>query len=503
MKRRPQNIHERFLRHIWNKQYLKGDLNTTEGKTLHVLDVGQWNTDGGPDFLQAKVKIDGTTYAGDVEIHRTTFDWVQHHHQEDPRYNKVILHVVLEAEQNIPPTFVQSGRSIPVFVMEQFLAESIRSIWQKAILDERAAKVKSIPCFTKNHRVRTAIIEQWLDKLAVERLEIKLRRFDERLKQLAHERQLKLSERLTWYGRVPIEGEQDEIPPPIPEFTPKDFSDRAIWEQILYEGVMEGLGYSKNQEPFGRLAKSILLSWIQEKKFTTDGGTLEALLFGVAGLLPNIATLQEPAAQEYVRGLQKTWNEFRPNYRGELLHEADWQFFPTRPTNFPTIRLAAAAQILHAFLANDLFRNIIQTLKANSKPAEKEHQLFQLFFVPTGEFWKHHYSFNESSKKELRVLGAARIREIIVNTILPVALLYARIFKDKSVRQGALAVYKSLPAAESNSLTRFMDEQLLKSRIKLSSVCRQQAVIQLYKYYCTENRCSECAIGAAVLHVDR
>jgi Protein of unknown function (DUF2851) len=495
MKRRTQNIHERFLRHIWSKQYLKGELKTTEGKTLSVFDVGQWNTDGGPDFLQAKIKIDGITYAGDVEIHRTAFDWFQHHHQEDPRYNKVILHVVLKTEAKALPTLVQSGRSIPVLVMEQFLAESIRSIWQKAILDERAAKLKTIACFSTNHCVSAEHIEQWLDKLAIERLEIKLRRFDERLKQLAHERQMKLHERQSWYGEAPLEGERDEIPPPMPEFTQKDFSDRAIWEQVLYEGVMEGLGYSKNQDLFGRLAKNISLSWIQEKKFTTAVGTLEALLFGISGLLPNVSSIQEPAAQEYVRGLQKAWNALRPNYRGEFLHEADWQFFPTRPVNFPTLRLAAAAQILHAFEANDLFRRVIQALKSSIKPAEKQRRLLQLFLFNTTDFWKHHYSFNEPSSKELCALGASRIREIIVNAILPVALLYARIFKDKTVRQGAIDVYKSLPAAENNSITRLMDEQLLKQRIKLSAVCRQQAVIQLYKYYCTENRCRECAVG--------
>ncbi|HVN48239.1 MAG TPA: DUF2851 family protein [Bacteroidota bacterium] len=498
MQRRTQNIHERFLRHIWSKQYLKGNLTTADGASLQVMNVGEWNTGGGPDFLHAKIKLNGTTYAGDVEIHRTVFDWIQHRHQEDPRYNQVVLHVVLEAEPNLPPTLVQSGRSIPVLVMEQFLSESIRSIWHKAILDERAAKTKSIPCSGKNHRVDMDLLERWLEKLSVERLEIKLRRFDERLKQLARERQLKLSERFSWYGKIPEEGEQDEIPPPMPEFTPKDVSDRDIWEQILYEGVMEGLGYNKNQEPFARLAKNISLEWIHQKNFTADSGTLEALLFGASGLLPNISTLEEPEAQEYVRSLQKRWNEFRPNYRGEFLHEADWQFFPTRPTNFPTLRLAAAAQILHAFLTSDVFRSTIQLLKSNVKPAEKERQLVQLFSVETGEFWKRHYSFNETSGKPLCALGASRIREITVNTVLPIALLYARIFKDTSVRQGALAVYKSLPAAESNSLTRLMDEQLLRKRLENKSVCRQQAVIQLYKYYCSEHRCGECAVGTAL-----
>ena len=83
MKRRAWNIHERFLRHIWSNQYLKTTLQTVDGKALRVIDVGQLNSDSGPDFLNAKVKVGSITYAGDIEIHRTTFDWFQHQHQED------------------------------------------------------------------------------------------------------------------------------------------------------------------------------------------------------------------------------------------------------------------------------------------------------------------------------------------------------------------------------------------------------------------------------------
>jgi hypothetical protein len=495
MNHRTHNIHERFLRHIWSKQYLTAALQTADGKTLKVFDVGQLNSDGGPDFCNAKIKIDGITYSGDVEIHRTVFEWLQHQHQEDPRYNRVILHVVLETMNDAPPTLVYSGRQIPVLVLGQFLSDSIQTIWQKAILDERARYSETIQCFDKNRVLTSEALDHWLIKLAVERLELKLRRFEERLKQLAHERRLTLREWQRPYGELPFEGEHEEIPPPLPELTQKDFTNKEIWEQVLYEGVMEGLGYSKNRKPFLRLAENMTLKKITDFGIPVSETTLESLMFGAAKLLPKSNRIKEKEARQYVHILRKKWKELHQQYHGEILNYADWQFFPTRPSNFPTIRVAAACLLIKEFLENDFFRRIIQTLKVTISVTEKEHKLVQLFNIETTNFWKNHYNFEKTASTKVTALGASRIREIVINTVLPIALLYARIFKDKFVRKGALDVYHSLPASENNSITRLMEKQLLKGRSSLKNVSRQQAVIQLYKFYCAEGRCSECEFG--------
>jgi hypothetical protein len=475
-------------------------LQTADGKTLKVFDVGQLNSDGGPDFCSAKIKIDGVTYSGDVEIHRTVFEWLQHQHQEDPRYNKVILHVVLETTSDAPPTLVNSGRQIPVLVLSSFLSDSIQTIWQKAILDERAKKSEAIPCFSNNRVLTSGALDHWLAKLAVERLELKLRRFDERLKQLVHERRMTLHEWQRPYGELPLEGEHNEIPPPFPALTQKDYSNKELWEQVLYEGVMEGLGYSKNREPFLRLAGNMTLKIIANFGMPVSDSTIESLMFGAAKLLPKSKSIKEKEARQYVHEIRKKWKELRPQYQGEILNAADWQFFPTRPSNFPTIRLAAASLLIKKFLANDFFRCIIQTLKSNISVAEKKQKLVQLFNIETNDFWKHHYNFDKAASNNVTALGASRIREIVVNAVLPVALLYARIFKDKAVREGALDVYQSLPASENNSITRLMEKQLLKGRLSLKNVSRQQAVIQLYKFYCAERRCSDCEFGAVLVH---
>ena len=499
MNRRTHNIHERFLRHIWSKQYLTAALQTADGKTLKVFDVGQLNSDGGPDFCNAKIKIAGVTYLGDVEIHRTVFEWLQHQHQEDPRYNKVILHVVLETTSDAPPTLAHSGRQIPILVLGQFLSDSIQTVWHKAILDERAKKSETIQCFGKNHVLTSDAIDHWLTKLAVARLELKLRRFEERLKQLARERRMTLREWQRPYGELPLEGEHNEIPPPILELTQKDFSNKELWEQVLYEGVMEGLGYCKNREPFLRLAENMTLRIIANFEMPITNSTIESLLFGAAKLLPKSKSIKEKEARLYVHELRKKWKELRPQYHGEILNAADWQFFPTRPTNFPTIRLAAASVLIRNFLVNDFFRCIIQMLKANSSATEKECKLVQLFSIETNDFWRHHYSFDSTASNNVTALGTSRIREIVINAVLPIAMLYARIFKDKAVREGALDVYKALPASENNAITRLMEKQLLKGRLSLKNVSHQQAVIQLYKFYCAERRCSDCELGAILV----
>jgi len=496
MPRHTTNIHERFLRHIWSQQYLKqSELRTADGKPINVLSVGTINLDGGPDFHSAKIKIGKTTYAGDVEIHRTAYEWLQHHHEQDPRYNKVVLHVVLEGDAEKSPTVVHSGRAVPVLVLEPFLSESIRSIWQKTILDERVRRSEAIKCFRVNGDVSSELLRRWLNHVSIERLELKLRRFDERLKQLAHTQRMEAHEEFRKYG-LREEGFPDEIPPPMPELTQHDVGKRELWEQILYEGVMEGLGYSKNQEPFVRLAQNVSLTLVHRADL--DTATLEAVLFGAAGLLPKIRTLKEKTSKDYARGLIDAWQAAREKYRGEVLHVADWQFFPTRPANFPTVRLSAAPGLIQKFLHNDLFRKIIQTIKSGVPAAEKQSMLYKLLQIEAHPFWSRHYHFDELAAKPIKPLGASRIDDIIVNTVLPVAFLYARIFKDKDAREGAIAFLNAMPPLSENSVTRLMSKQLLKGKVKLDSAGAQQGAIQLYKFYCTEERCAECEVGKRV-----
>jgi hypothetical protein len=494
-----RNIHERFLRHIWSRQYLdESKLRTCDGRPVKVIQVGTLNLDGGPDFADAKIKIGITTFAGDVEIHRTVADWFSHQHQSDPRYNRVILHVVLDGGPQGLDTTTFSGRKIPILVLSDFLAEPIQSIWQRAILDERARRSERIRCFDKNNSVSDAVLAGWLRKLATERLELKLRRFEERLKDLAYEQLMTVRELPKTYGDPMMEGFPEEIPPPYKELTQKDYSKKELWEQVMYEGLMEGLGYAKNREPFLRLARSVNLGILREMQLMQDNVRRSALLFAVAGLIPKIKSIRERESKEYVRGLIRAWNEMRSSIRVAKLQSSDWQFFPTRPNNFPTLRISAANVLIGKILNEDLFRAVIQTLKLSDNPEESRRTLTRLLTVESDRFWQHHYDFDQAITKTVVALGLSRINELLINTIIPIALLYARIFKDLPVREHTLLLYESFPAVEENALTRLMQKQLLHNKLPLKRASEQQALIQLYRFYCTENRCHDCDIGRMV-----
>ena len=465
---------------------------------MKVIEVGTLNLDGGADFSEAKIKVGTTTYVGDVEIHRSVADWFSHQHQNDPRYNRVILHVVLERGSKRADTISLSGRTIPVLVLSDFLSESIQSIWQKTILDERARRSETIKCCHKNTSVSDKVLEAWLKKLATERLELKLRKFEERLKDLAYEELMAVWEHPRTYGEPPVEGFPEEIPPPVPELTQRDFSRRELWEQVLYEGLMEGLGYSKNREPFLRLARTVTLRRLRDAHLVNDEHKRAALLFAIAGLLPRIKSMKDRASKEYVRGLIRAWNEMRSSIRMGKMQASDWQFFPTRPGNFPTLRISAANTLLSRILQEDLFRLIIQTLKSIDDPEESRRILTPLLSAGADGFWQHHYDFDQPTKRTMVALGISRINDLLVNTVVPLTLLYARIFKDGQVRERTLRFYEQFPPLEENGITRLMQKQLLRNKVSLDAAGKQQGLIQLYKFYCVESRCMDCDIGKSV-----
>jgi hypothetical protein len=499
MSSRTLNIHERFLRHIWNKQYLRREeLRTTDGRSLRVLHAGTLNPDGGPDVREAVLQIGQITYRGDVEIHRTVLDWINHRHHRDPRYNKVILHVVLERCSAGGSTLVPAGRNIPVLVLEPFLSESIHVLWQRTMLDERLHSRNEIPCARFNHAVPQAVLVEWVQRLSVERLELKLRRFDERLRELAYVRLHSVHEHRFHTALWRIEGNPDDLPPPHRECSQRDLVRREYWDQLLYEGLMEGLGYSKNREPFVRLSRNVTLQEFRIQHIEENDTAIQAFLLGAAGLLPRVRETHGSESRKFFRVLLEEWGLRKKLYHSAVLHRADWQFFPTRPGNFPTLRIAAATVLIKRILCEDLFRRLIETLKTCDSPSQTSRLMKKLFAVDPLPFWKNHYQFDHPASKPTQPLGPERIGDLVTNTVIPLALLYARIFKDRLVRERALSLFHAIVHSSGNSITRLMDRQLLRGAVNLNSVSCQQGVIHLYNYYCLERRCTECAVGGSI-----
>jgi Protein of unknown function (DUF2851) len=485
------HIPERFFKHIWQHQrFNTAALHTPDGQKVQILFPGTENNDGGPDFTDARIRIGNITYCGDVELHLDALEWNAHLHQNDPHYNRVILHVVLTADPVTIPSRTASNRALPLLVLHPYLDDPLRDVWMKAVDDDRSERRKTLPCFHQNDALSPDVAGRWLTHLGHERMEMKIRRFEERLKELIDEGRLVIREPFPRYY-----GNPDDIPPPYKVYTRRDFANKSNWEQLLYEAVMEGLGYSKNATPFLELAKSMRLKILRQQGLHDVSGTM-ALLFGAAGLLPAARSIPDKVARDYVRKLRKQWKAFRPLFRGRLLHGGDWLFFRLRPSNFPTARLAAMCFILPGLFAEEGFRSVIGIFKQDSLATSKRIETIRkIFKVEPDEFWGTRYRFDQRSTGKRLSIGVERVNDLIVNCIIPVVLLYARIFKDAGIRSHAQHMFASMPSPEENVVTRVLQKQLLKQKLTFRSALLHQGGIQLYRLFCTQARCSECAIG--------
>ena len=258
-------ITEERLRAIWQHQLFDcSSLQTFEGKPLSVLSPGTPNPDCGPDFLNAVVRIGRTLFRGDVEFHRREDDWTTHGHHLDTHYNSVILHVILTP--GLSSAYTASKRRLPVLLLPQ---SSVQHLQQ---LDaDRTSVVGSHQRF----RLSCAgvadppaeLLIGWLAHLGMERLQSRVRIFGERLIQLAEEEQGIFRE-FRLHDMCHEEG-----------LALHALRSPELWAQLLYEGTMEGLGYSKNREAFRSLAHNVSLRILQQFGLSNTQ-TAMAILFG-------------------------------------------------------------------------------------------------------------------------------------------------------------------------------------------------------------------------------
>jgi hypothetical protein len=496
------HIPERFLRQIWNHGlFTTENLYTTDGEPLEILSRGRLNRDSGPDFLDARIRIGGLVFCGNVELHKRFSGWNDHGHHLDPKYNAVILHVVFTGGPEGPHPYTKSKRRIPVLVLGAYLTSSYHDLWKTMIAEERSERLMHIACYNKTGNIDGVVMHQWLRKLAAERMELKVRRYEDRLKELIAERRLRIAERLSRYDEPPFGLNPEELPTPEPIFTQTDFTQLPLWEQILFESIMEALGYTKNQQPMIRLARAMHIMDITSTVKNSSGQEtvtmLEALLFNKGGLLSIPRSSFDKESREYVNHLRRIAASFPPPYRGEVMHFTEWKFFRLRPENFPTLRIAGAARLIARFDDKEMLKTIIQLMKDDSNSSRTKYKFLQeLLVIPADGFWQTHFRFGERATAPIRrLIGTSRADDIILNAVIPISLLYARIFKEPPLRLRVLKLFEECPPLSSNTVLTLLEHQLLQGKLKLDSAQLQQGALQLYKIYCMKERCIECPVG--------
>ncbi len=504
-------ISEELLRHLWSTHYLNtAGLSTTDGRSLTVIECGVLNRDSGPDFHKAVVEIGGVRYKGDIEFHRSMHDWLAHRHGKNSRYNKVILHVVLNEPEKRVPTTTESGRTVPVLILSGALSTPLEKIGDNLAREEYSSRSAAIPCYRRNEHCPASVLNPWLATLASERLRAKTDRMFRRLCEIVGEQELLVAEPRPLYAEFQEHDDAADIP--LPEHTVMSSELRRVlaWEQLLYEGIMDGLGYSKNREPFGILARELTILRIKKIAAFTElqPFDIQAMLFAFSGLLPDIDTIDDQQSKVTAHQLHTSWASVRQSLASAgaepllalpPLHQAEWTFSPTRPSNFPTVRLAAAGVLIAKILSEQLLRRIIAIVEEKYlSPGTKRDQLRGIFDLGPDLFWSFHYVFAEAAARPHALLGTARIDEIIVNTVIPLAFLYGRVFNRKDVCEHILNIAREVPALENNAILWKMEKQLLRGKIHVAAAFQQQGEIQLYKEYCLRARCSECAIGKEI-----
>jgi hypothetical protein len=383
---------ERLLQFIWQFQYFNSnELTTTAGEPVQVLFAGRWNTNQGPDFSDAKIKIGKTTWAGTVELHIKTSDWNKHNHQSDSNYNNVVLHVVWEDDGNrnfIPVSKTEQNSVLPVLELKERISRILLTRYQELMNTE-----SFIPCEKNIHTVRDITWKSWKDRLMIERLLRKSILFETYLKQ-----------------------------------------NNYHWEETFWWLLAKNFGLKVNSGAFETVAKSISINILAKHKGQIN--QLEALLLGQAGLL------EGNFIDAYPVMLQKEYKFYKKAYSLQPCSSPVF-FLRMRPGNFPTIRLVQLAMLVHE--SAHLFSKI--------KEAESVKNVKEWFDVTANDYWHYHYRFDDESAYRQKRLGHTMIDNIIINTVVPVLFAYGNYYDENKYKEKALRWLEEI-AAEKNSITK-------------------------------------------------
>jgi hypothetical protein len=277
------------------------------------------------------------------------------------------------------------------------------------------------------------------------------------------------------------------------------------WDQAVYRGIAEALGYDKNQEPFRKLADllpiDLLFAELRAGREDAPEVLLDALLFGAAGFLAEENTMRESAIAAFVAPRKKMWEELRHTLQLRPLRMEAWHFFRLRPPNFPTRRLAALGQLILKFYRLGILEHLAATVQAlGNEPKKLTRELLQYFICPAQGLWLSHYALHErrlAARAPLGdLLGRERARDILVNVVLPGLWFYFRAADNAVLQNQVQEAYGLLPRLQENQITRAMRAQLARKfpvSAKLGKSARgQQGLIYLQKLYCRPLRCGDC-----------
>ena len=279
------------MQYVWqHRLWLQQDLATVDGRRVRVIDQGLLNNDAGPDFFNAKIIIGDQTWVGNVEIHVKASDWYAHHHDTDPAYNNVVLHVVGKDDAR---AYRPDGEEIAQMLLP--CAADFGERYRRMVMDRSAV----LPCLSRLCEIPQIYITDWISTLGFERIYAKV------------DRVMSVVERVG-----------------------------GDWQAAAYVTLARALGFSINNDAFERLALATPLKVLLHNR--SDATAVEGILFGQAGFLDTTSATDA----DYVSRLREQYTFLAAKYGLQRPQSPGWKMARMRPPTFPHRRLAALAAMI-------------------------------------------------------------------------------------------------------------------------------------------------------------
>lgn len=382
-------MREDYLHYLWKYQKLNHrDLRTSDGFSVKVISPGIHNLLSGPDFFNSRLLIGEQEWAGNLEIHLRSSDWYMHGHENDPAYDNVILHVVWEHDVEI---YRKDNTALPVVeIKDLVLAGALNSYEELCLISSN----RWINCENDLREVDDFLMNNWLERLYLERLEQKTELINTLLEKSAGD-----------------------------------------WEAVLFRMLAKNFGLNINGESLLSIASSIPFAVV--RKTRANLVQLEALLLGQGGFLEK--ELEEPYFQQLKAEYTYLQRKFNLSREGVL----PVKYFRLRPDNFPELRLVQLAAVYH--------KN--QALFSSLEKASDLNDVYNLFKIQVNDFWSTHYTFSSSHRIRKKNFSRKFLDLLIINTVVPVKFNYFR-SKGKDIEE-LLGIIEAIAPEDNQIIKKF------------------------------------------------
>ena len=374
---------EQLLHYVWkHKIFPLKELTTTNGQQIEIIDPGLHNTNAGPDFFNAKIKIKDTLWVGNVEIHDKSSDWYLHGHDRDDKYNNVILHVAGLIDINVKN---KDGKYIPQMQLD--IPQDVKENYRDLLSTDTYP-----PCYKIIPDLSSLMIHSWMAALQTERLEQKTEAIKKRVELC-----------------------------------------NGSWEDGYFVTLARNYGFGINGDAFETWALNVPLHDVAHHR--DDLFQIEAIFMGQAGLL-ELDTIpekyQKDALEEgYFTKLRNEYLYLAHKFGLKPMDGSLWKFLRLRPQNFPHIRISQLANLYYLHKAG--LSNIIET--------DTVTHLEEMLKTAVTPYWENHYTFGSKSETNEKHLSPFSLNLLIINTAIPILFAYGRHMSNEAlcaVRSAAL-----------------------------------------------------------------